>query len=158
MQTEIAPGRESRPPQTFAVTLSSDPAVPGQVSEQLMGPKCSVFILSLALTDEVRHVLVLGGVRVVEELVVDLCSLESVILDADRVIDDVVCNGVFTCRENLRIQRYPSGAVRGRSPSGCGPHSLYPMLRSRSCRACMSVSPSIPRGGCPSMTPMMPRP
>jgi hypothetical protein len=66
-----------------------------------MGPKCPVFILSLALTNEVRHVRVLGGVRVVEELVVDLCSLESVILDADQVIDDVICNCVFTCHENL---------------------------------------------------------
>jgi hypothetical protein len=66
-----------------------------------MGPECPVLVLSLALSDEVRHVGVLGGVRVVEELVVDLCSLERVILNADQVIDDVIRNRVFTCHENL---------------------------------------------------------
>jgi hypothetical protein len=106
--------------------LSSDPVVTGQGPEQLMGPECPVFVLSLALPDEVRHVGVLGGVRVVEELVVDLCSLERVILNADQVIDDVIrkppptrSSGRYARQHGSQAAALPLSSATRRPPPSC---------------------------------------
>jgi hypothetical protein len=66
-----------------------------QLAEQVVSTYSPLLILAFAMFDELAHVRMFNGVGVVEVSVVDLGTLQSVILDADEVVDDVVGDGVF---------------------------------------------------------------
>ena len=95
---------------------SPDPVIAGQSSEQLVGSKCTTFVLLLALTDELRDVFMLGGVGIVEVAVVNLRAFESVVLDADQVIDDVVGDRVLACHKDP----FQHGSTEPKNQMGSG--------------------------------------
>src|SRR6266480_996066 len=72
---------------------SADPAAPGELAQQIMASNRALGVLQLALPHEVGDVVMLVGV--LEVPVVDLAGLERVVLDADEVVDDVVCGSVL---------------------------------------------------------------
>src|SRR3954465_7696182 len=79
-------------------------AVLRQLGQQLMRLLRPLLVLLLDLLDELGDVLVVGGVT--EELVVNLRTLERVVLDRDEVVDDVAGSGAGHSAPSIGFSAY----------------------------------------------------
>src|SRR3954470_12062858 len=97
----------------------ADSAVLGQLDEQFVRLLRALAVLVLDLLDELLGLVT--SLRVLQELVVDLCTLQGVVLNRDKVVDEVRRGGAalaHRCHSFEALRR--RFGQQGRYPAGMG--------------------------------------